>query len=311
MATGVKGVVFGHMHEDHAAELSLVERLPLRQAVVIASGGDLAFALAGKKVEVLAIDSNPAQIELVKLKIQFKGDLTALCFCGRVDRVLRFGGPILGWLMDVPRLQPGPCRRFLINFSESLLRQFVSCVHSAEAGVKLDPSAIGLIRQRLEQAMKNPEAAKNPLLQVLLGRRFGREIPAVWSDAGIRNWRSETQRIQFLTGDFTAVLSELPAASLGLISVSNLPDAMSQDAWESLVENAARALATSGYLVVRSMLREGVQSASDRCFVSEAIIHQDTSPLCPVIWIGRKKYIPVLSISSHASPHPADVVAPA
>jgi S-adenosylmethionine:diacylglycerol 3-amino-3-carboxypropyl transferase len=288
MTTGIKGVAFGHMHEDHTTELSLVERLPLRQAVVIASGGDLAFALAGKRVEVLAVDSNPAQIELVKRKIQFEGDLTALCFCGRVDRVLRFGGPILRWLMDVPRLQPGLCRRFLMNFAERFLRGLVSCIHGSEAGVKLDASAIRLIRQRLERAIRNPQASNNPLLQALLGNCFGREKPAVWSDLGIRNWRAETQRIQWMTGDLTAVLGGLPAASLGLISVSNLPDAMSQDAWEILVENAARALATGGFLVVRSMLREAVQSASDRCFSTESIIFQDASPLCPVIWIGMK-----------------------
>jgi regulator of RNase E activity RraA len=50
-------VVFGHMHEDHSLELSLVDRLPLKRALVIASGGDLAFALAGAKVTVTAVDS--------------------------------------------------------------------------------------------------------------------------------------------------------------------------------------------------------------------------------------------------------------
>lgn len=36
----------------------------------------------------------------------------ALCFGGRVDRMLRLGGPVVAWLMDWPRLQPG---RFLVN----------------------------------------------------------------------------------------------------------------------------------------------------------------------------------------------------
>jgi S-adenosylmethionine:diacylglycerol 3-amino-3-carboxypropyl transferase len=96
-------MVFGHMHEDHTAGLSLVARLPLKPAVVIASGGDLAFLLAGVDIEVVAMDSNVAQIELVKLKIASVGNLRALCFCGRVDRVLRFRGLFVSWLMDVPR----------------------------------------------------------------------------------------------------------------------------------------------------------------------------------------------------------------
>ena len=62
-------LVFGHMHEDHSAELSRVAQLPVNRALVIASGGDLAFALAGAGVDVLAVDSNSAQIELLRRKI--------------------------------------------------------------------------------------------------------------------------------------------------------------------------------------------------------------------------------------------------
>lgn len=88
-------LVFGHMHEDHSAELSLVARLPVNRALVIASGGDLALALAGVGVDVLAVDSNPAQIDLVKRKMADPENALALCFGGRVDRVLRIGGPIV------------------------------------------------------------------------------------------------------------------------------------------------------------------------------------------------------------------------
>jgi S-adenosylmethionine:diacylglycerol 3-amino-3-carboxypropyl transferase len=97
MKAGNERVIFGHMHEDHSLELSLVDRLPVKRALVIASGGDLAFSLAGAKVDVLAVDSNPAQIDLVRLKMQCPGNLHELCFCGKVDRLFRWGGPVLGW----------------------------------------------------------------------------------------------------------------------------------------------------------------------------------------------------------------------
>jgi S-adenosylmethionine:diacylglycerol 3-amino-3-carboxypropyl transferase len=289
MATSVSGVVFGHMHEDHTTELLLVARMPLRRAVVIASGGDLAFAMAAMQVEVIAVDSNPAQIELVKLKMEYAGDLTDLCFCGRVDRLLRLAGPVLSWLMDVPQLQPGSIRCFLINMGERILRGLVSRVHGSLAAAKLDQHTIRLIRCRFEKAMRDPAAARNPLLQVLLGRRFGGETPAVWSRQGILNWKKETHRIYLQAGDLATVLGDLPEASVGLISVSNLPDAMSQAAWDSVVEKASQVLAVGGYLVVRSMLCEAVYSVSDSYFLEETHLSADASPLCPVIWVGKRK----------------------
>lgn len=146
MKTGNDGVVFGHMHEDHAVELSLLGRLPLRRASVIASGGDLAFALAGEELEVTAVDSNRAQIELVRKKMQCPPDLMRLCFCGRVDRVLRFGGPFIAWLLDWPRLKPGKLRVFLTQQFEILLHRLVTLIHGPLAGKKMNPPAIRLIR---------------------------------------------------------------------------------------------------------------------------------------------------------------------
>ena len=55
------------------------------------------------------------------------------------------------------------------------------------------------------------------------------------------------------------------------------------------MEHAARALASGGYLVVRSMLKESLESNDDRRFVRETNVADDSSPLCPVIWVGRKR----------------------
>src|SRR5205814_67578 len=109
-------VVFGHMHEDHSAELALAPTLPAPRCLVIASGGDLALSLVAAGLRVLAVDSNPAQVALVRLKMQLADEAGAaavreLCFCGQVDRALRCIGPLVAWLLDWPALSPGAFRR--------------------------------------------------------------------------------------------------------------------------------------------------------------------------------------------------------
>ena len=165
----------------------------------------------------------------------------------------------------------------------------VALVHGARAGARLDRDAIRLIRRRLERAMRKPDAGNNPLLQVLLGNRFGPEAPEVWSERGIEKWRSEIGRIELETADIAQVLRDSADDSMGLISVSNLPDVMEADAWDRLVEDAGRVLAAGGYLVVRSMLREDLDSKCEDSFVTEENPVGDVSPICPVVWIGRKK----------------------
>ncbi len=288
MRIGNDRVVFGHMHEDHFVELSLVNHLPLKRAVVIVSGGDLAFALASARVEVIAVDTNPAQIALVRLKMRCPENLASLCFCGRVDRILRFGGPLLAWLNDWPKLNPGWFRATLIRSSEAMLRLLVCLVHGGQAGGKLNVGSISLIRRRLDCSMRSPGASRNPLLQVLLGKGFGPHLPEVWSEQGIVCWSAHTDQIQLEKGDLSEVLSNLPTESIGLISVSNLPDAMDQTSWDLLVANAVQALTIGGFLVVRSILRETVESKSDSFFAKISIPHDDASPICPVVWIGRK-----------------------
>ncbi len=289
MKVGSDRVVFGHMHEDHSLELSLTDRLPLMKALVIASGGDLVFALAGAKVEVTAVDSNPAQIALVRLKAGCPADLMDLCFCGSVDRLFRWGGPLLSWLFGWPEMRPGRIRVFLLDRLEGFLPWVASLLHGPRVAARLDRHAIQLIRRRLELAMKKPDADHNPLLQVLLGNRFGPEVPTVWSERGIALWSGEIGRINLIAADFSQVLHDSAAGSQGLISVSNLPDVMESAAWDRLVGDAARALTPGGFLVVRSMLRETLQSNGHDEFDTEEIPPGDTSPLCPVIWVGRKR----------------------
>lgn len=289
MKAGINGVVFGHMHEDHSLELSLVDGLPLKRALVIASGGDLAFALAGAEVDVTAVDSNPAQIDLVRLKMRCPANLTDLCFGGRVDHFFRWGGPFLAWLFGWPEMQPGRIRVFLVDLLENFLPRVVSLIHGRRAGARLDRDAIRLIRRRLERAMRKPDAGNNPLLQVLLGNRFGPELPEVLSERGIQKWSGEIKRVTLQTADFCQVLRGSGDGTLGLVSVSNLADVLDADAWDQLVVQAARGLAPGGYLVVRSMLKEFLGSEAAGLFVRETNVSGDASPLCPVIWVGRKR----------------------
>jgi S-adenosylmethionine:diacylglycerol 3-amino-3-carboxypropyl transferase len=280
--------VFGHMHEDHSAELSLVTRLPVTRALVIASGGDLAFALAGAGVEVLAVDSNPAQIGLVKQKMADPDNALMLCFAGKVDRVLRWGGPVVAWLMDWPRLRPGRFRNFLTNTMGAFLGGAVILLHGRAAGRKLDRAAVRLLRHRLEKSLRRPGAMANPFLQVLLGNGFGAEVPAVWSASGIAQWKTALDRIELRSADIGKVLAGSAPGAFGLISVSNLADTMDDAAWDVLAGQAAQALSPGGYLIARSMLRETLVSKNDLLFKQESLASEDASPLCPVVWIGRR-----------------------
>lgn len=113
-------------------------------------------------------------------------------------------------------------------------------------------------------------------------------VPEVWSEPGILKWKGEVGRIDLKTADIARILQESQDDSLGLISASNLPDVMDGDAWDKLVGHAARVLMPGGYLVVRSMLQEIVVSKSDSRFAPITDVPEDASPICPVIWIGRK-----------------------
>lgn len=284
---------FGHMHEDHTNELSRVAHLPVNRALVIASGGDLAFALAGAEMHVLAVDSNPAQIDLVKRKMVDPGDAVGLCFGGRVDRMLNIAGPFIAWLMDWPRLEPGRLRICLTNTMETFLGLAVTLIHGRAAGNKVDRAALRLLRTRFEQALRDPQAATNPFLQVLLGKGFGSSVPAVWSAGGIAQWKTALDRIELRSADLAEVLAGTPPASFGLISVSNLPDTLDDTAWNALVMQAAAALKQGGYLVARSMLRQTLPTHPDGLFLSDPILGRDASPLCPVIWVGKRTEVPV------------------
>lgn len=63
---------------------------------------------------------------------------------------------------------------------------------------------------------------------------------------------------------------------------------MDGSSWNALVMQAAAALKPGGYLIARSMLQEEISSPADRLFSREPRIPGDASPLCPVVWIGRK-----------------------
>ena len=287
MKSGSERVVFGHMHEDHALEFSLLQDMPIRRAVVIASGGDLALALAGRKVQVIAVDMNPAQIGLVRRKMDQAGNLEELCQCGQVDRVLRHGGALLGWLLGWPEMSPGKLRSFLAENLQLVLPWLVSMVHGKRAGNRLDRDAVALIRRRLESAMRAPDAGLNPWVQVLLGNGFGGEAPEVWRSEGIAMWEKETWRIRLRTGVLLDVLKSVEKESVGLISVSNLVDVMEPEDWKSLLIEVERCLPPGGFLVVRSMLRETIPADEMDDFLRLSAM-RDRSPLCPVVWAGRK-----------------------
>ena len=316
-------VVFGHMHEDHAAELALASRLPSARCLVIASGGDLALSLAAEGMSVLAVDSNPAQIALVRLKMDMAREVGAataaawmttaspaliervagaglnprhfargLCFCGRVDRALRLAGPLVAWLLDWPALRPGAFRRTLAAWLQRLLPIGIGLLHGRRSARAVNARAVALMKRRLLAAMSQPDAAHNPLLATTLGRGFGTEPPRVWREPGIRAWVACAANIEMRPSTVETAIDSAPRGSLGLISLSNLADLLGPPAWRSLLARAAAALTPGGFIVARSMLHEMLPPATEAGFsditTATLPVSGDRSPLCPVVWIGRR-----------------------
>ena len=316
-------VGFGHMHEDHAAELTLAARMPSPRCLVIASGGDLALGLAGAGRQVLGVDLNSAQIALVRLKMDIAREVGAattaawmthgpppllervarsglnpghfargLCFCGRVDRALHRSGPLVAWLLDWPTLAPGISRRVLGTALQGLLPIAIRLLHGSGSTGALNPHAIALLRHRLLAAMQQTGAARNPLLMATLGQSFGNEPPPVWCEPAIRGWLANAANIELRVSTIEAALSAAPPRSLGLISLSNLADMLDAPTWQSLHSRVATALAPGGFVVARSMLHQALPAAeggkfSDLTASTLAECH-DRSPLCPVVWIGQR-----------------------
>ena len=316
-------VVFGHMHEDHSAELALAARLPSARCLVIASGGDLALSLAAAGLSVLAVDSNPAQLALVRLKIELAREVGAataaswmtgespalfervgsaglnprhfvrgLCFCGRVDRALRRAGPLVAWLLGWPALKPGMFQRTLAASLQRLLPIGIKLLHGTGATHAINARAVALMKRRLLAAMSQSDTARNPLLAATLGRGFGIEPPPVWREPGIRAWLACAANIDLRASTIEAALDSTPPGSLGLISLSNLADLLDPRAWQSLLARAAAALAPGGVVIARSMLHETLPPATEAELsdVTATTLAEcgDRSPLCPVVSIGRR-----------------------
>jgi hypothetical protein len=316
-------VVFGHMHEDPSTELASVAELPVRSALVVASGGDLALALASAGLDVEAVDTNLAQLRLVGLKVAaaraagaaqaaawmgadaraaidvLAGDDRAywlsraaslrhgLCFCGRVDRALRRLGPFLRWSLDWPGLAPGRLQRFARRAALRLVRTAVALVHGRAAQAKVARSGITCIESRVERAIRRVGARDDPLLGALLGTGFGANAPGVWTAAGTAAWLPATGRVTLRYGSLEHALLERPPGTLGLVSLSNVPDLGDDADRRRLFDLAAKALATGGRLVVRSML---VEEPDWRHDAFEALpIDPDLSPLCQVVWVGARR----------------------
>ena len=316
-------LVFGHMHEDHAAELALAGRMPSPRCLVIASGGDLALQLASAGFRVVVVDSNSAQIALVRLKMEIAREVGAetaaewmtdgpsalleriarsglnpqhfangLCFCGRVDRALRWSGPLVAWLLDWPTLAPGISRRVLEALLQRLLPVGVRLLHGPRSTSELIPNSIGLMKRRLLAAMNQAGAARNPLLMAMLGRGFGTEPPPVWRESAIRGWLANAANVELRCSTIEAALALSEPHSFGLISLSNLADLLDATKWQSLLASAATALVPGGFLVARLMLHSALPPPERAGFsdITVATLNEcdDRSPLCPIVWIGQR-----------------------
>lgn len=308
-------VIFGHMHEDHSVELKLAREGG--RALVVASGGDLAFSLIGSGVHVLAVDTNPSQIGLVQEKLElahehspqetagwFIGNATSapirngairrrnlrrgLCFCGRVDAVLRAIGPLVSRTAAVATRERNGARRTVLRLLQWGVRNGVRIIHGRRAYEALDSITIDRMLCRIGSAMRSGESDNNPLLQVLLGNGFGNATPDVWTPQGISRWKDRKDLLELEVSSIEDVLIRLPEESMDLISISNIVDMMSIEQWKSLCMDVERVLTPGGHLIARSMLVEELPLPSS-CTILRRIPNQskDISPLCRLVFVGQ------------------------
>lgn len=252
--TGREQVLFGHMYEDAAIELSVFA--PPGRVFCIASAGCTALRLA-PHYEVVAVDVNPAQLSYAERR--FAGEPAAR---GMADWIPAFGrtcGPLVGWhpsrLRAFLELEDTGeqvrywhrhlnTRRFQLGFRLMLARPLLRLAYAA-AFLDLLPSDLaGVLRARMERCFARHANRTNPYARaLLLGEWPETPVPA------------EAKQIHTVRADAADYLEEVRAGSFDGFTLSNILDG-AEPAYEKRLLAAVKRAATPEAVVVRRSFRE-------------------------------------------------------
>jgi hypothetical protein len=222
-------VLFGHMYEDHGAELATFP--PASRVLTVASAGDTAAALARAGHHVTAIDINPAQLRYAQQRLAGHPPAT-----GTAERILTTGRLAAATLL--PAWRPGALRRFLTLADPDAQARWWR--------TKLDRPAL---RTLLALALRptgplgamlrpGPRSVLHHHLDTLLLRRIGAGLARYPNADNPWAWRlllghdppdnpphrQPTPPVRWVHGDVLTHLHRTPAGWYGAATLSNILD---------------------------------------------------------------------------------------
>lgn len=310
---GGSEVIFGFQHEDASVEVALLAKTMGRRALCVASGGETAFSLlAAGAPEVVAVDVNPAQLQLIEskkeairlgrldwmdgnaqqlLRSASLPDSTAafwqrrarvlrhgLCFSGIVERRTRFLGPLLRWFAKRP-----DGLRWRIGWL--LLRFAVATSYSRRLRRTLPAGWTARLMTRIARSLRQPPHP--PLVLAELGLGFGSDGLPLYHPDRAASVMENLGRLRLVRTDLFGFLKDRPDERWSLIALSNIADTMDATERDDLLDIAASRLEPGGIVVARSILHpsESIRRPDD---LEPLPLPPESGPVCPAIFAGRK-----------------------
>jgi hypothetical protein len=263
--SGPPRLIFGRMYEDPGVE---VRSLPRGRVLVIASAGDVAFALAAAGRDVVAIDINPAQVEYVRGRMA-----GAPQRAGQVDRYLARAAtalPLFGMSrhrlrrffdLDDPGVQVAEWRKLAgRRFRAALALAFgpaLRLVYRSELASALPNGFAGELKSRLERGFAIHPNRSNLIAPALFG------LPTPPASA----YHIEVEQAEVLQ-----FMRAQPPRSFDGFALSNISDGAPPGFREELL-SAARRISRSGAVAVLRSLGvprgrdDAAGAASDRALI--------------------------------------------
>lgn len=285
-------LAFAQVREDPRLDCSIVERLPRQASVVmIASGGETLVQVARQPSvkHILAVDMNPAQLALARLKCRLAGSETphaSLRLLGHepmppedrrnqmeaLQSTLGLPEQIFGPTEFVARHGVDQAGRYERCFAA--LREELGAANTFADGLALDralsramslPNLVTLFGKEATQnpaqpfhkhfaartrlALRRTDANENPFLWQMYRGAFPADLPYDW----LRSTAPLSAEIDTAHGRMREVLDGLPACSADLVHLSNILDWLSAGEAAETLASARRVLRTGGWIILRQL----------------------------------------------------------
>lgn len=278
-------LAFAQVREDPRLDCEIAESLPPDGVVVmIASGGETIIPLARLPMgRIHAVDMNPAQIAIARLKLYLAGATPPDAICRilghepmhpserrktleRLLEMLLLPENILGPLDLVSELGPDHSGRYERCFAA--MRQLIEDGSSRREALAKVMTLSNLETLFGQQAVQNPrrpfcehftdrsewafardDAAINPFLHQMYAGTFAPGHRYDWLQ------RTDPIRAEVLWhhGTMLGVLSDLPPGSTDMVHISNILDWLSPSLAAQTLDAAARVLKPGGKLIARQL----------------------------------------------------------